>query len=103
MIISSGTSLAVIGVGDETLIGAALFYLVGSTLASCALYLLAELIERSRAIDAAPPIREHESDRLPFRLETQDRSPRVRTTKGGLARRFRRLRRFSVSVSSPAR
>ena len=73
MIISSGTSLAVIGVGDETLIGAALFYLVGSTLASCALYLLAELIERSRAIDAAPPIREHESDRLPFRLETQDR------------------------------
>ena len=72
LIISSGTSLAVIGVGDEALIGAALFYLVGSTLASCAMYLLAELIERSRAIEAAPPIREHESDRLPFRLETRD-------------------------------
>ena len=72
LIISSGTSLAVIGVGDATLIGAALLYLVGSTLASCALYLLAELIERSREIDAAPPIREHESDRLPFRLENRD-------------------------------
>jgi multicomponent K+:H+ antiporter subunit D len=73
LIVSSGTSLAVIGVGDEALIGAALFYLAGSTLASCALYLLSELIERSRALDTAPPIREHESDRLPFRLETRDR------------------------------
>jgi len=72
LIISSGTSLAVIGVGDSALIGAALFYLTGSTLASCALYLLAELIERSREIDLAPPIREHESDRLPFRLERRE-------------------------------
>ncbi|HKP66331.1 MAG TPA: cation:proton antiporter, partial [Casimicrobiaceae bacterium] len=54
------------------LIGAALFYLTGSTLASCALYLLAELIERSREIELAPPIREHESDRLPFRLERRE-------------------------------
>lgn len=72
LIISSGTSLAVIGVGGPALIGAALFYLTGSTLASCALYLLAELIERSREIDLAPPIREHESDRLPFRLERRE-------------------------------
>ena len=72
LIISSGTSLAVIGVGDAPLIGAALFYLTGSTLASGALYLLAELIERSREIDLAPPIREHESDRLPFRLERRE-------------------------------
>jgi len=72
LIISSGTSLAVIGVGDATLIGAALFYLVGSTVASCALYLLAELTERSREIDAAPPIREDESDRLPYRLEDRE-------------------------------
>ena len=72
LIISSGTSLAVIGVGDASLIGAALFYLTGSTLASCALYLLAELIERSREIELAPPIREHESDQLPFRLERRE-------------------------------
>ena len=96
LIISSGTSLAVIGVGDATLIGAALFYLVGSTLASCALYLLAELIERSREIDAAPPIREHESDRLPFRLENRDSARRERGRRRcGPARRFRRRRRFS--------
>jgi multicomponent K+:H+ antiporter subunit D len=72
LIISSGTSLAVIGVGDAKVIGAALFYLVGSTVASCALYLLAELVERSREIDAAPPIRAEESDRLPFQLEHRE-------------------------------
>ena len=69
LIISSGTSLAVIGVDDASVIGAALFYLVGSTVASGALYLLAELVERSREIDAAPPVPETDADQLPFRLQ----------------------------------
>jgi multicomponent K+:H+ antiporter subunit D len=72
LIISSGTALAVIGVGDAKVIGAALFYLVGSTVASCALYLLAELTERSRNVEAAPPIRDDESDRLPYRLQHRE-------------------------------
>jgi multicomponent K+:H+ antiporter subunit D len=73
ILVSSGTLLAVIGMADAPLIGGALFYLVGSTLASCALYLLAELIERSRAVERAPPIHEDEGDHLPFYLETQER------------------------------
>jgi len=72
LIISSGTSLAVIGVGDAALIGTALFYLVGSTIASCALYLLAELAERSRQIETAPPILPNDSDRLPFAPEHRE-------------------------------
>jgi multicomponent K+:H+ antiporter subunit D len=72
LIVSSGTSLAAIGLGEPMLIGGALFYLVGATLASSALYLLAELIERSRDIEVAPAIRADPSDRLPFHLEKQE-------------------------------
>ena len=72
LIMSSGTLIAAIGMGQAMLVGAALFYLVGSTLASCALYLLAELVERSREIEAAPPIRVEEGDHLPFYLETRE-------------------------------
>lgn len=49
IMVSAGTLLAAIGLGGERLLGAALFYLVGSTLAVAALFLLAELIERARA------------------------------------------------------
>lgn len=74
LIVSSGTLIAAIGLGHPTLIGGALFYLMGSTLACCALYLLAELIERSREIEAAPPIHLDETDHLPFHLERQERA-----------------------------
>jgi multicomponent K+:H+ antiporter subunit D len=48
VLVSSGTLLAVIGVGDAKLTGGALFYLVSSTFAIGAFFLLVELIERGR-------------------------------------------------------
>lgn len=47
-IVSSGILLAVVGLGHPTMISAALFYLLGSTLAVGAFMLLIELVERSR-------------------------------------------------------
>ncbi|WP_332689298.1 monovalent cation/H+ antiporter subunit D [Bosea sp. (in: a-proteobacteria)] len=49
VVVSSGTLLAVIGANDVSIIGAALYYLVSSTLAIGAFFLLIELIERGRA------------------------------------------------------
>jgi multicomponent K+:H+ antiporter subunit D len=48
VIASSGTLIAAIGFGDAALSGGALFYLASSTLAGAALFLLVELMERSR-------------------------------------------------------
>ena len=73
VVVSSGTLLAAIGFDQPGIVGGALFYLVGSTLASSALFLVSELVERSRvgaASDAA--IRVDEADHLPFYLEMQD-------------------------------
>lgn len=52
-VISSGTLLAAVGYGQPSLIGVALFYLIGSTLAVSAFLLLIELIERIRTPSAA--------------------------------------------------
>lgn len=49
VLISSGTLLAVIGAGEGPAIAGALFYLVSSTLAIGAFFLLIELVERGRA------------------------------------------------------
>ncbi len=49
LLASSGTLLAAIGVGSAAAAGAALFYLVASTLGIAALFLLIELVQRSRA------------------------------------------------------
>jgi len=49
LIISSGTLLATIGAGEGAVLGGALFYLVSSTLAISAFYLLIELVERQEA------------------------------------------------------
>ncbi len=54
ILVSAGTLLAAIGFGQSPLTSAALFYLVSSTLALCALFLLAELIERSRSANEMP-------------------------------------------------
>lgn len=58
VVVSAGTLLAALGLGEQTVLGGALFYLVGSTLASSALFLLVDLIERWRAgatvVDEAP-------------------------------------------------
>ncbi len=52
-IISSGTVLAVIGSGSETVISGALYYLVGSTLGLGALFLLADQVTRTERLEAA--------------------------------------------------
>ncbi|KAK0351365.1 hypothetical protein LTR94_025239, partial [Friedmanniomyces endolithicus] len=51
VMISSGTILAIVGIGSQGAIGGALFYLVGSTLACAALFLLAEILQRGRQSD----------------------------------------------------
>jgi len=48
VLVSSGTLLAAIGLGNSAVIGGALFYLVSSTLTICAFFLLIELVERGR-------------------------------------------------------
>src|SRR5690606_32732901 len=49
VIVSSGTLLAALGLGDELALGGALFYLVASVLATSVFFLLADLIERWQA------------------------------------------------------
>ncbi|MGJ7517705.1 monovalent cation/H+ antiporter subunit D [Pseudomonas baetica] len=63
ILVSAGILLSAIGFAQPNLIGAALFYLVSSTLALSALFLLAELIERSRSAGEIPL--EDENEMLP--------------------------------------
>ncbi|WP_242206326.1 MULTISPECIES: monovalent cation/H+ antiporter subunit D [unclassified Pseudomonas] len=63
ILVSAGILLSAIGFAQPNLIGAALFYVVSSTLALSALFLLAELIERSRSANEIPL--EDESELLP--------------------------------------
>jgi multicomponent K+:H+ antiporter subunit D len=65
IIVSSGTLLAAIGFGHATVTGGALFYLFSSTLSVSALFLLAELIERSRQADYQAPLRD-DGGQLPY-------------------------------------
>jgi multicomponent K+:H+ antiporter subunit D len=48
VLVSSGTVLAAVGMGQVAVTGAALFYLISSTLGLGALFLLIELVERGR-------------------------------------------------------
>ena len=48
VLVSSGTLLAAIGMGDAAVVSGALFYLVSSTLSTAALFMLIELVERAR-------------------------------------------------------
>ncbi|MCV9998325.1 monovalent cation/H+ antiporter subunit D [Pararhizobium sp. YC-54] len=48
VLVSSGTLMAAVGLGNGAVIGGALFYLVSSTLTICAFFLLIELVERAR-------------------------------------------------------
>ncbi len=74
VIASSGTLIAAIGFDVPALSGAALYYLASSTLAACALFLLVELLERSREVEVAPPEMDDGNDRLPafFDIEPPD-------------------------------
>ena len=57
VMISSGTVLAALGTGSERALSGALYYLVGSTLAAGALFLLAEILQRGRdPVEAAKPV-----------------------------------------------
>ncbi|MBE7419561.1 MAG: monovalent cation/H+ antiporter subunit D [Ideonella sp.] len=55
VVASSGTLVAAIGFDRPDLSGGALLYLASSTLAGCALFLLVELLERSRQVELGPP------------------------------------------------
>ncbi|UVL81922.1 monovalent cation/H+ antiporter subunit D [Pseudomonas sp. B21-028] len=68
ILVSAGILLSAIGFAQPNLVGAALFYLVSSTLALCALFLLAELIERSRSANDLSL--EDDLDTLPRPLES---------------------------------
>jgi multicomponent K+:H+ antiporter subunit D len=48
VLVSSGTMLAAIGIGQAAVTGGALFYMVSSTLGISAFFLLIELVERGR-------------------------------------------------------
>ena len=65
VIASSGTLIAAFGFGAPVLMGAALFYLASSTLAACALFLLVELLERSRQVELGPDALDDGRDVLP--------------------------------------
>ena len=72
IILSSGTLLAVIGFAHAAMMGAALFYLLGSTLAASALFLLGELIERSRAAEAVAATHDDKTDHVPSYVDLPD-------------------------------
>jgi multicomponent K+:H+ antiporter subunit D len=57
VMISSGTVLAALGTGSAGALSGALYYLVGSTFAAAALFLLAEILQRGRdPADATQPV-----------------------------------------------
>lgn len=58
VIASSGTLVATIGFDAPALGAGALFYLASSTLAACAMFLLVELLDRARQVEADPPLRD---------------------------------------------
>ncbi|MGF6090435.1 monovalent cation/H+ antiporter subunit D [Pseudomonas sp. 18173] len=68
ILVSAGILLSTIGFAQPKLVGAALFYLFSSTLALSALFLLAELIERSRSANEV--LLEDEAELLPRPLES---------------------------------
>ena len=65
VITSSGTVLAAIGLDQPALTAASLFYMASSTLALAALFLLAELVERSRQLEVDPPSPDDLQSQLP--------------------------------------
>ena len=75
ILVSAGILLSAIGFAQPSLTAGALFYLVSSTLALSALFLLAELIERSRSANDLPL--DEEIDALPRAMESLHPRPGV--------------------------
>ncbi len=65
VITSAGTLIAAVGFDHPALSGGALFYLASSTLAGSALFLLVELLERSRQVELGPQEVDEGGDALP--------------------------------------
>jgi multicomponent K+:H+ antiporter subunit D len=73
VIVSSGTLMAMLGVGRPDVTAGALYYLASSTFAVSAFFLLTELMDRSRHPDPADQrAPEDEEDHLPFALADQE-------------------------------
>ena len=68
ILVSAGILLSAIGFAQPSVTAGALFYLVSSTLALSALFLLGELIERSRSANEIPL--EEDADQLPRTMES---------------------------------
>lgn len=68
ILVSAGTLLSAVGFAQPSVTAGALFYLVSSTLALGALFLLGELIERSRSANEIPL--EEDADQLPRTMES---------------------------------
>ena len=68
IIASSGTVLSAIGLDIPAVTAGALFYLASSTLAGAALFLLAELMDRARQVEATPAPDDGD-DHLPFFID----------------------------------
>lgn len=75
ILVSVGILLSAVGFAQPSLTAGALFYLVSSTLALSALFLLAELIERSRSANDLPL--DEEIDALPKAMESLHPRPGV--------------------------
>jgi multicomponent K+:H+ antiporter subunit D len=73
VLVSSGTVLAAIGMGEAGVTGGALFYMVSSTLGLGALFLLVELVERARQVEVAPPLLDRGDGSLPFLVDGEPR------------------------------
>ncbi len=71
VIASSGTLVATIGFAAPALSGGALFYLASSTLAGCAMFLLVELLERSRQVEVGPQQIDDGQHALPAFLDAE--------------------------------
>ena len=74
LIVSSGTLLAAFGIGRPALTGGALYYLFTSTLAVSMMFLLIELIDRSRLLESEFPNAD-DADPIPFFLDELDPPP----------------------------
>ncbi|ARU04295.1 monovalent cation/H+ antiporter subunit D [Comamonas serinivorans] len=69
VLVSSGTLLAAFGFSHSALTGGALYYLMSSTLALAALFLVTDLIERSRQTEEAVPEENFDDEQFPFPID----------------------------------
>ncbi len=79
ILVSAGILLSAIGFAQPSLTSGALFYLVSSTLALSAMFLLGELIERSRSANEIPL--EEDADQLPRAVCIRRPAPTWTTSK----------------------